>query len=172
VGVNLNGAYCWQSGVWSRINWSDSRDILIRLHSQPKNSRNVEHIVTAYHTILFSVLSSWSQNGAMTADGLVAFVKNIVESLPSSSSQSSQSLQIAEFGEALVDLIWTVDLQLDELLGDAKGITSAYAKDAPKDDAFEKAAALQKNVEKDKASLSYILRQLVVSYLSTLCTIY
>jgi THO complex subunit 2 len=108
----------------------------------------------------------------MTADGLVAFVKNIVESLPSSSSQSSQSLQIAEFGEALVDLIWTVDLQLDELFGDAKGITSAYTKDAPKDGAFEKAVALQKNVEKDKASLSYILRQLVVGYFPTLCTVY
>ena len=78
-----------------------------------------------------------------------------------------RSRHIILFGELLVDNIWAIDSELDEIIADAKAVISGQgaedekgqgeAKDTPK------AAEAQKVGEGDKATLSQLLKLLLVS---------
>lgn len=104
-------------------------------------------------------------------------MQTVLDGLPSSSSAPSKSPNVAVFGELLVDLIWAVDSELDEILADAKLVLNAAEQDvrmsaAGKDekdgrsmeqsDNILKATHARQNAEKDKESLAVILRKLLV----------
>jgi THO complex subunit 2 len=91
-----------------------------------------------------------------------------LRSLPSSSSLSANiPSNAAVFGEALVDMIWTVDAELDEVLADAK--TALATCDEQGNAATGSAAAVpnksrktKQDAEKDKDSIQFIVKKLLV----------
>lgn len=78
-------------------------------------------LTTAYHTLLCSTLRTWSPKDTLTADAFLAFVQSVLDGLPSSSSASSSNSSNATlFGEIVIDMVWSIDAELDEILADAK----------------------------------------------------
>jgi len=98
-----------------------SHNILISPHCNPSDPDCADVLTTAYHALLCSTLSTWSPERPLTADAFLAFVQSVLDGLPSSSStSSSNSSNIALFGEIVVDMVWSIDAELDEILADAK----------------------------------------------------
>ena len=96
-----------------------SRNILIAPHCNPCEPDCVDVLMTVYNTLLSSTLKTWSPKHTLTGTAFVTFVQSVLEGLPSSSSTSSPS-HVAIFGEILVDLIWSVDAELEEIIAEAK----------------------------------------------------
>lgn len=64
------------------------------------------------------------------------------------------------FGDSLVDMIWSVDAALDEVLSDAKLTLSAVDSATP--EVANKAKAAKQCAENDKESLQAIVKRLLV----------
>ncbi|KAJ3574543.1 hypothetical protein NP233_g1708 [Leucocoprinus birnbaumii] len=140
---------------WTKGGESDCRNIL----AQPFcDSTDLDTLTTAYHTLLTSVLSTWSPKPALSQTQFVDFVKTVVDSLPSSSSQQSTS-RVATFGDSLVDMIWSIDAALEEVLTDAKAAIGSG--NSVSSDASEKAKLTKQVAEKDKESLQIIVKRLL-----------
>lgn len=108
-----------------------SRNILISPHCNTSNPDCVDVLTTAYHTLLSSALRTWSSKDALSADGFVAFVRSVLDALPSSSSTPGpDSSNTSLFGEILVDMVWSIDAELDEVLADAKVAIANEAQDS------------------------------------------
>ena len=102
-----------------------SRNILISPHCNPSDPNCADVLTTAYHTLLCCALSTWSPKDTLTADTFLAFVQSVLDGLPSSSSASaSNSCNAALFGEIVVDMVWSIDAELDEILADTKAIAN------------------------------------------------
>jgi len=102
-----------------------SRNILISPHCNPSDPNCADVLTTAYHTLLCCALSTWSPKDTLTADTFLAFVQSVLDGLPSSSSTSaSNSCNAALFGEIVVDMVWSIDAELDEILADTKAIAN------------------------------------------------
>jgi len=97
-----------------------SRNILISPHCNPSDPNCADVLTTAYHTLLCSTLTTWSPSGALTPDTFVAFVQSVLDGLPSSSSTSAASSNAVMFGEMVVDMVWSIDVELEEIQFDAK----------------------------------------------------
>lgn len=95
---------------------------------------------------------------------------SVLHALPSSSSQdgaTTKSTQALALAELLVDLLWTVDARLDDIISDAKAIAAANQPDGEvvKNQPSEfvvTALKLKENAEKDKEVLADVLRRLLV----------
>jgi THO complex subunit 2 len=61
------------------------------------------------------------------------------------------------FGDQLIDMIWSVDAALDEMLSDAR-----LGEDASASDAVGKMKVLKEEVEKDKGILQTVVKRLLV----------
>lgn len=96
-----------------------SRNIFIAPHCNLSDPKSIDVLTTACHTLLSSTLKTWSLKESVTTDEFVAFLQSVLEGLPSSSSSNS-SANAALFGDILVDVIWSIDAELDEVLFDAK----------------------------------------------------
>ncbi len=102
-----------------------SRNILISPHCNPSDPNCADVLTTAYHTLLCCALSTWSPKDTLTADTFLAFVQSVLDGLPSSSSTlASNSCNAALFGEIVVDMVWSIDAELDEILADTKAIAN------------------------------------------------
>jgi THO complex subunit 2 len=104
----------------------------------------------------------------LTPTAFVEFVQSVLLSLPSTSLSSPKVLPPAlVFGDHLVDMIWSVDLQLDELLNEARTASTAsgeQGKLSSKDVAalISKAKKAQQNAENDKQRIPVIVKKLLV----------
>lgn len=89
-----------------------------------------------------------------------------LQGLPGTSHDASPTPSATQaFGELLVDTIWATDEQLDIVVGDAKAAAEAKAKgEIAESDAAATVKAKQ-NAEKDKETLVYITKQLLVCLL-------
>lgn len=93
----------------------NSQNILVQPHCSPTDSHSAHVLTTVYQTLLYSTLKAWPQEQSLTPDAFVTFVKSVLHSLPSSSSQTvTPTSNVAIFGEYLVDIIWALDVSLDE----------------------------------------------------------
>ncbi|KAK0191289.1 transcription factor/nuclear export subunit protein 2-domain-containing protein [Armillaria mellea] len=148
---------------WLKGGESECRAFLVPLHSTPPNPNVLGDIFTAYQTLLFSTLSSWTSEGILSPDAFVAFVQSVLNSLPSSSSSSTTtSSNTALFKEQVVDMIWTVDTELDEIVADAKAtIAKNGAQESPGDKslALSKAKKAKQDAESDKDRIISIVTQ-------------
>ncbi|PFH52601.1 hypothetical protein AMATHDRAFT_74079 [Amanita thiersii Skay4041] len=152
--------------TWSKGGDSECRNILISPHCNPTNPDCVDVLTTAYHTILCSALFTWSSKPSLTPSVFVNFVRSVLNNLPSSSNSSpSSSPHAAVFGEHLVDMIWSLDAELDEIISDAKAAiaSSGVEQDKSKSaaDAFAKTQKVKSNAESDKDTLQSIVRKLL-----------
>ncbi len=121
-------------------------------------SNGLDTLTTASHALLVSVLSTWSSEHALSQIQFTDFVKSVLDSLPSSSSQQSSSCA-ATFGDYLVDMVWSVDAALDEVLSDAKLTLSAVD---PDPEVAGRAQRAKESTESDKESLQVIVKRLLV----------
>jgi THO complex subunit 2 len=103
----------------------------------------------------------------------VVFVHSVLESLPSSSSTTSVNAIV--FGELMVDMIWAIDEELDEIIGDSKNLIAIYSESDTSNDkgssmstALGNAVKAKKAAEEDKETLIRI----VVKFLVCNYTIY
>lgn len=108
-------------------------------------------------------------------DSFVAFIQSVLERLPSSSA-SIQSSNITAFGDLLVDLIWSADAELEDVLSDAKSaaikaeqgtlplIASSNQGDSQMDVSMTAARIIKAkdDAEVDKQTLASIVRKLLV----------
>lgn len=132
-------------------------------------------LTTAYHTLLCSTLNSWSPKDTLTADSFVAFVQSVLDGLPSSSSTSTASSNAAIFGEIIVDMVWSIDVELEEIQSDAKAalMNAEHGAESGKKFRYPQkivssqlisniAIKSKQNAEHDKEILAYVVKKLLV----------
>jgi len=96
----------------------------------------------------------------------VEFVTSVLLSLPSTSSNLPSNAAI--FGDHLVDMIWSVDTELDEFLSEARQAATSPAEEthlSTRDMSLltSKARKVQQNVENDKQRIPVLVKRLLVS---------
>lgn len=103
---------------------------------------------------------------ALNPDAFVTFVQSVMESLPSSSQSTNPSI-VKIFGDYLVDMIWSMDSELDEILADAR-LTITSCGDAATSNlatVLAKTKKVKQNAESDKETLTVIVKKLLVCLL-------
>lgn len=144
-----------------------SRDLLATSHSNPSDPTANEVLSTVYHTLITATLQTWSPPKNLGPQALVDFIQAVLESLPSPSS--SKSPNAAAFGELVVDLIWTIDAELDDIQQDSK-MSLANAEQGKTTVAegvdiavvLARIAQTKQKAEADKEALAGLLKVLVV----------
>ena len=144
-----------------------SRNILISPHCNSLDSSCMDVLTTTYHTLLCSVLDTWSPKHRLSPTAFVQFVQSVLSDLPSTSSTSSTAYSnVSMFGEHLVDMIWSVDAELDEILSDATNALSGSDEGtlsngnvAP---LLTKTRNAKQNVERDKDTIRVVVKKLLV----------
>jgi len=145
-----------------------SRKYLIRLHTTPADSNAPDALVTAYYTLLSATLSLWPPKHPLPPSGFTAFVKSLLLSLPSS-SQDAPSPAASALGELLIDTLWSIDSQLDEIIADSKAtIVAQPEKEKEKEQVNGRPEELDTVLSrdaatKDKGTLLEIVKLLLVS---------
>ena len=144
-----------------------SRKYLTQLHSTPTDSNAADALVTTYHTLLSATLSLWPSEHPLSPPAFTAFVKSMLLSLPSSSQVASSPAATA-FGELLIDTMWSIDSQLDDVIADSKvSIASQSEKEKENEHAngqSEEAGVLLSRdaAMKDKGTLLELVKLLLV----------
>ncbi|KAG6833844.1 hypothetical protein H0H87_011778 [Tephrocybe sp. NHM501043] len=150
---------------WTKGGESQCRNSLFAPHCNPSDVNCLDTLTTAYHTLLCSVLETWSPKHTITPVAFVEFLQSVLNTLPSSSSGPSTSVtSFSTFGETLVDMIWSVDAELDEVLSDAKFALATYSKqdmNSAVSSALAKAKKTEQSAEKDKGTVQAIVRKLL-----------
>ena len=144
-----------------------SRNMLISPHCNPTNPDCVDVLTTAYHTLLSSTLSTFFPKPSLTPVMFVDFVRSVLTNLPSSSHASPQSNpRSTVFGEHLVDMVWSLDAELDEIISDAKAAISNISSDQEKSkgaaEALAKSQKAKMSAEGDKETVQAIVKSLLV----------
>ena len=119
-----------------------------------------------YHALLAAALSSWPAPKPLPVDSLIAFIRSVIDHLPSSSNGSEKSPNAVAFGEILVDIIWAIDSELEEILGDAKNAANAAEQGTLTAATVAQAIKAKNKAESDKALVVVIVRRLLVCSMS------
>lgn len=136
-------------------------------HCNPTDPGCVDTLTTSYHTLLSSTLSTFFPKPSLTAAMFVDFVRSVMSTLPSSSQPPQQVYERhAIFGEHLVDMIWSLDAELDEIISDAKAAISNMSSDQERSkgiaEALAKSQKVKTNAENDKETVQAIVKGLLV----------
>lgn len=97
-----------------------SRQLFLKLHTTSPNGQGSDDLYTAYNTLLAATLSSWTTHKNLTPATFVTFVQAVLSGLPSTSSSTTEPSSLTWLGGSLVDMIWSIDVELDELVVEAK----------------------------------------------------
>lgn len=144
-----------------------SVNVLTGPHSDPADLDSIDTLTTVYHALLVSVLTSWPVQPALTVDVFVQFVHSMFERLPSSSSTAANPPDVVPFSEVLVDVVWSVDTELDDFISDAKSALAEEQKGADGSKTFDRDVVARglrtkQSAEGDKETLAVIVRRLLV----------
>lgn len=120
---------------------------------------------TAYETLLHAVLRTWSAAPLLTTEKLAFFIKSLLDGLPSSSSteEGRKPQHAVLFGELLVDIVWSVDSELDEIIADARSLTGGMMETDEQTVSVVRAMASKELAESDKNVLADLVKKLLVS---------
>jgi len=146
--------------VWATGGEVACRELLTRLHCNNSNGDKLDELVTIYQTLLTGTLSTWSSTTLSSAT-FVSFIQTVLAGFPSSSGSSAKSADALILGEALVDMIWSIDIELDELVAEAKAAESSKDKDNELNDGPLQEVYTRQNGESDKDTLADIVKQLL-----------
>ena len=116
-----------------------------------------------------ATLHTWSASKPLSSQALVKFIHSVLESLPSPSSTKPSHAVV--FGELLVDVIWAVDAELDDIQQDAKialanaeqGNGPIVAEGVDATAVLARVAKAKQAAEGDKEALSATVNLLAVS---------
>ncbi|KAF6762809.1 transcription factor/nuclear export subunit protein 2-domain-containing protein [Ephemerocybe angulata] len=126
--------------IWGKGGEAECRNFLFAPHCAPLDPANLHILTTAYHTLLSALLTSLSPGQSLPVQAFPDFVRSVLNTLPSSSSNSSSSPDAATiFGDHLVDIIWTVDALLEVPV---ESYNALYKQANPKSPAVPTAEAL------------------------------
>ncbi|TBU49613.1 transcription factor/nuclear export subunit protein 2-domain-containing protein [Dichomitus squalens] len=147
----------WESG-----GSTECRNLLARPHSNPHDPDCNAALTTAYHALLSATLLSWSPKKSLSVNDVIAFVRSVIDHLPSTSAGSENNPNVVAFGEILVDIIWAIDSELEEILGDAKGTATTAEQGSLSAATVAQAVKARSNAESDKETLVAVVRRLLV----------
>ena len=137
-----------------------SRKLLTPLASNPLDPKAIDILATSYHALLSAVFLTWSPEHPLPSDTFGHFIQSTLQERPSSSHDAEPPLSDAQvLGELLIDVIWTVDAQLEEVLNDVKSATQDQEA-AP--DSGSASVKEKENAEKDKQMLVKVVKDLLV----------
>ncbi|KAI0776038.1 transcription factor/nuclear export subunit protein 2-domain-containing protein [Trametes elegans] len=150
------------------LNWesggdAECRKLLSGPHSNPHDADANATLTTAYHALISATLLSWPAKKSLSVDAVVAFVQSVLDHLPSSSAPSEKSPNVVAFGEILVDIIWAIDSELEEIIGDAKNAASTAEQGTMSPATVEQVVKVKGNAETDKSTIESIVRRLLLS---------
>ena len=131
-------------------------------HSNPYDADANATLTTVYHALLSSTLLSWPVKKRLSVDAVVGFVQSVLDHLPSSSAPSEKSPNVVAFGEILVDVIWTIDSELEEIVGDAKNAGSAAEEGTMSPTTVDQVVKAKANAESDKSTIETVVKRLLV----------
>ncbi|ESK93722.1 tho2 protein [Moniliophthora roreri MCA 2997] len=148
---------------WKSGGEDECRKFLINPHCNPLDPSCADVLATAYETLLSATLTTRPPKHSLSTDAFVAFVQSVLEHLPSTSSSSATRLSnISAFGEHLVDIIWSLDAELDDILAEAKAVIAACEQNGDNASTLMgKAAKARQSVEADKATISSTAKRLL-----------
>ncbi|PCH34941.1 hypothetical protein WOLCODRAFT_159437 [Wolfiporia cocos MD-104 SS10] len=91
--------------------------------------------------------------------------REVLEHLPSSSVPAAKSSSNRTFGEILVDIVWTIDAELEDILADAKSFAGADSANPDVDsadrDAVTKVLRAKEKTESEKETLVKLVKRLL-----------
>ncbi|THH08122.1 hypothetical protein EW145_g2921 [Phellinidium pouzarii] len=157
---------------WTKGGVGECRTILTSPHCHLADPGCADVLATAYQTLLHAMLQTWTSPSYawLNSETFVNFVEEVLLNLPSSSSASvERSRNLVLFGELLVDLIWAIDAELDEIVADARIVFgssgSVNVEENVKDSvqAKTKAETAKKMAESDKETLAELVKKLLVA---------
>lgn len=140
-----------------------SRKLVAGPHSNPHDAEANATLTTVYHSILSATLLSWPAKKSLSVDTVIAFVQSVADGLPSSSASSEKSPNVLAFGDILVDIIWAIDSELEEIVGDAKTAASTAEQGTMSPATVDQVVKAKGNAETDKTTVESIVRRLLVS---------
>jgi THO complex subunit 2 len=155
--------------LFSNLPFLLSRKYLTQLHSTPTDTNAADALVTTYHTLLSATLSLWPSEHPISPPAFTAFVKSMFLSLPSSSQVASSPAATA-FGELLIDTMWSIDSQLDDVIADSKAAIAAQSEKEKENERAntpsEDSGALPSRdaAMKDKGTLLELVKLFLVGY--------
>ena len=155
----LNGTFLLHLRLDLLIYGGGSRNLVAGPHLNPHDPDCNVTLVTVYHALLSASLATWSPKMPLSVDSLIAFIRSVVDYLPSSSDKSPN---VAAFGEILVDILWTIDSELDEILGDAKNVAGATEQSGSSPATVSQAVKAKENAEADKGTMVVLVQRLLV----------
>jgi THO complex subunit 2 len=138
-----------------------SRNILLPCHLTISDPKSADVATTAYHALLYSSLGAGAAGNAFKPDDFVALVRSVRDALPSSSNASAAGPDQA-LCDIIVDVLWSMDAELDELILDVKNAVAgdSVAQGAPEGQMG--GSQTLEGLEKDKQSLGLVLKSLLV----------
>ncbi|OSD04328.1 hypothetical protein PYCCODRAFT_1444038 [Trametes coccinea BRFM310] len=148
------------------LNWesggdAECRNLVAGPHANPHDADANATLITVYHALISSTLLSWPVKKQLSVDSVVAFVQSVLDHLPSSSVPSEKSPNVVAFGEVLVDVIWSIDSELEEIVGDAKTAASVAEQGSMSPTTVDQVVKAKTNAESDKATIESIVRRLL-----------
>ncbi|KAL0580932.1 THO2 plays a role in transcriptional elongation [Marasmius crinis-equi] len=140
----------------------ECRNLLLGPHSNPSDSASIDILATAYETLLSATLTARPPKHSLSVDTLVSFVQSVFEHLPSTSS-ATRSSNSSVFGEQLVDIVWSLDAELDEIVGDAKALVTSCGEQTGDQvtSLLTKTTKVKQNVEADKSTIASVVKKLL-----------
>jgi hypothetical protein len=127
-----------------------SRQLFLKLHSASPNGQGNDDLYTAYNTLLTATLLTWSNHKYLTPATFVTFLQSVLSALPSTSSSTPEPSSLTWLRGSLVDMLWSIDIELDEFVADSKSTESTSGN------------GHQKDGEKDKQAVADLVRKLLV----------
>ncbi|KAL1944225.1 hypothetical protein VTO73DRAFT_3410 [Trametes versicolor] len=148
------------------LNWesggeAECRKLVAGPHSNPHDADANATLTTVYHSILSATLLSWPAKKSLSVDTVIAFVQSVADGLPSSSASSEKSPNVLAFGDILVDIIWAIDSELEEIVGDAKTAASTAEQGTMSPATVDQVVKAKGNAETDKTTVESIVRRLL-----------
>ncbi|KAH9943361.1 transcription factor/nuclear export subunit protein 2-domain-containing protein [Epithele typhae] len=147
---------------WENGGDVECRNLLSASHSNPYDPDCNAVLTTVYQALLSSTLTSFSAKKTISVDSVISFIRSVLEHLPSSSTGKDKNPSIAAIGDVLVDIIWSIDGELEEILLDAKNMATAADQDTLSPTTVAQAVTSKENAESDKATLVSLLRRFLV----------
>ncbi|KAG9026250.1 THO complex subunit 2 [Tulasnella sp. JGI-2019a] len=106
---------------WNGDGQQRCRETLTPFVTTASSQKSQDVLTDAFYILLSAGMSSLSPPAPISATTLVNFIQSLIQSVPSTSSAGSALFDnplVSAVGDVLVDVMWTIDVELDDLAQD------------------------------------------------------
>ncbi|KIY72984.1 hypothetical protein CYLTODRAFT_343075 [Cylindrobasidium torrendii FP15055 ss-10] len=145
---------------WTASGEQECRAFVSPHHLKLTDSVSSATVFSVYQALLYATVATWTGKAKLTGSAFTNFVKSAVDGMPSTSTASPPAVDPmrATFGEHLVDIIWALDIDLDEVAAEAKAASGNSNPEVVKRGTLKAGI-----VEADRVTLADITRALLVA---------